>query len=245
VKAGAFAVIDNVTKAKQWEAMGADSLCISAIGCNRNFSLLKAIRESVNCECILIANASCLQSCSYELTHMHLLSNSSRKGDPAKGFCLDYCFLHCSRKRLLEPVNYIRSVWIRPEDLYIYQNLGFSTFKLVERSCPSDLILKRVKAYADQNFTGNLLELVGPVSSIKQELGAPLSQRLKLIFTMLKPSKIKVSSLLLMKKFAEQVMIHDFGKESAGVYIDNKSLNGFIEGIKGRNKRSGLLCAEL
>jgi collagenase-like PrtC family protease len=235
VKAGVFAVIDNVTKAKQWEAMGADAICISATGCNRKFDLLKAIRVSVKCECILIANALCLQSCPYELTHMNLLSNSSRKGDPSKGFCLDYCFLHCSRKRLLEPVNYIRSVWIRPEDLYIYQNLGFSSFKLVERSCPTDLILKRVKAYADRSFNGNLLELVGPVASIKKELNTPLCQWLKMIFTLFKPFKIKIKSLLLIKKFAEQVMIHDFEKENAGVYIDNRSLDRFIEGILDRD----------
>ena len=235
VKVGAFTVIDNGAKAKSWEAMGADALCISAIACNRNFELLKSIRDSVKCECILIANASCLQSCPYELTHMHMLSNSSRKDDPLNGFCLDYCFLHCSSKRLKEPVNYIRSIWIRPEDLTIYEKLGYSTFKLVERSCPSELILKRTKAYADRSFDGNLLELVGPVASIKKELNVRPGQGLKLFFTMFKPSKIKISSLLLMKRFADKVMCGDFRKEYAGVYIDNRSLDGFLEVIKGHN----------
>ena len=34
-------------------------------------------------------------------------------------FCLDY--------RLREPVNYVRANWIRPEDLYHYEALGFRT----------------------------------------------------------------------------------------------------------------------
>ncbi len=235
VKIGAFAVVDNAFKAHQWQEMGADVLCISAIACNRNFEVLQAIRSAVKCECMLIANASCIQSCPLELTHMHILSNSSRKGDPLNGFCFDYCFLHCSKKRLADPVNYLRSVWIRPEDLNFYEALGYSSFKIVERSCPTDLIVKRTLAYTSRSFDGNLLELVGQVATIKKELNASVFQRLRMLKILFKPSKVKIRSLLLFKKYAEQVIMHDYAKNSSSIYIDNKKLNGFIEGLKKRN----------
>jgi collagenase-like PrtC family protease len=134
-------------KARQWEDMGADTICISAIATNRNFKNLEKMKRSVSCELQLIANASCLTDCSHEITHMNMLTNSSRTNDRNKGFCLDYCFLNCSKKRLEDPVNFIKSVWIRPEDIHIYEDLGFSNFKILERSCPTELLIRRVDAY--------------------------------------------------------------------------------------------------
>lgn len=231
VKAGAFAVIDSPLKARQWEEMGADSLCISAISCNRNFEQLKAIRSAVQCECVLIANACCIQACSHEIAHMNLLSNSSSRDDRLKGFCIDHCFLNCSQKRLRDPLNYLRSIWIRPEDICLYENIGYSSFKLVERSSPTDLIIKRVKAYISRSHNGNLLEIVGPVASIKKELGAPLLQRIKMAFTMFRIGDISLRELLLIKKYASKVLMHEYNKSNADVYIDNKKLDGFLEGL--------------
>lgn len=235
VRVSAFACVDSVRKAKQWEEMGADIICISAISCNRNFTLLKALRKSVRCDLQLIVNTSCIQYCAYELTHMNLLTQSSRNTHKLKGFCLDYCFLHCSRKKLYDPVLYIRSIWIRPEDLTIYEKIGYDNFKIVERSCSGDLLVKRVKAYADRNFDGNLMELVSPIAQIKKELKPSRMQYIKMLMTMAKPWHIKISSMLSIKKYIEEVMIHDFSYEKSPLYIDNKKLDGFIDGLLKKN----------
>jgi hypothetical protein len=166
---------------------------------------------------------------------MNLLTQSSRKKDPLGGFCLDYCFLYCSAKKLRETIHYLRSTWIRPEDLKHYRALGYSSFKIVERSCPSGLLLKRVAAYARRSFDGNLLELVGPVANIKKEQGASLIQRARIIATMFKPSLINVNSLIQMKRYAKKIILHDYSPERAPIYIDNRKLDGFIEGIKTRD----------
>lgn len=231
VRIGVFAVIDSPEKALQWQDIGADTLCLSAIACNRHFTLLKEIRRAVSCGLQLIANANCLLNCVYELTHMNMLSQSSRKGDKLKGFCLDYCFLNCSSKKLRDPTNFIRSTWIRPEDLRYYEEIGYNNFKLVERSCPKELLLQRVKAYANRSFSGNLLEIVGTVAQIKKEQGVSFLQRLKMMRYFLKLGRVKWKSLFLMKKYSESVILHEFDKENACVYIDNKALDGFIERI--------------
>jgi len=63
VRVGVFAMIDSPAKAKEWEELGADTLCISALSCNRDFDRLAKIRPAVSCDLQLIANANCLPAC--------------------------------------------------------------------------------------------------------------------------------------------------------------------------------------
>jgi collagenase-like PrtC family protease len=234
VRISVFAVVDSPEKARQWEEMGADTICVSAIACNRDFERLSAIRQAVTCDLQLIANAGCLLGCAYELTHMNLLTESSRKGSRLGGYCLDYCFLNCSSKKLRHPVNLIRATWIRPEDLGFYEDIGYHNFKIVERSCPGDLLVKRVRAYVERRFDGNLLEIVGPVAAIKKQLGASAGQRARVVATMFRPTRVKLGPLLEMKRYADSAILHEYDRGRAPVYIENRSLAGFLEGIKTR-----------
>jgi collagenase-like PrtC family protease len=231
VKAGVFAQIDTPEKARRWEDLGADALCVSAIACNRDFAALKAIRAAVSCDLQLIANAACIPSCVYEHTHMDLLSASSRKNDRLKGFCLDYCFLQCSAKRVREPDYFINSIWIRPEDLHIYETLGYTWFKLVERSCPTGLLIKRVEAYHNRSFTGNLWELVGPVAHTPDKKSTPLAVRLRTWRAMARPWIANPKSLFAVASYAADTLVHDAPGAGSPVYIDNKRLDGFLEGL--------------
>jgi collagenase-like PrtC family protease len=235
IRASAFAMVDSPVKARQWEDLGADTLCVSAIACNRDFGLLERIRKAVSCELQLIANATCLLRCAYEPTHMQLLSDSSRKGDPTGGFCLDYCILHCSRKRLQDPAHYIRAAWIRPEDLHVYEELGYSYFKILERSCPAELMLKRVEAYVKRSFEGNLLELAGPVAQINRGTGASPGRRLRIALSMLRPHKVKIGTLLKVREYMNAIIPDRYERGAAGVYIDNRTLDGFLERLRGRD----------
>ncbi len=243
VRISVFAVIDSGQKALQWEDMGADTLCVSAISCNRSRERLSEIRRYTNCELQLIVNASCIQGCAYELTHMDLLADSSRKNAPGGEFCLDYCFLNCSSTKLRDPASLIRSVWIRPEDLGMYEKLGYNSFKIVERSCPTNLLVRRVQAYVNRKFDGNLMELVAPVANIKKQQGASPAARLRVIAAMARPFSVKIGKLMIMKKYADQAIMHQFEKPYAPVYIDNRRLDGFLEQVW-KNRCSVKKCTE-
>jgi collagenase-like PrtC family protease len=241
VRVGVFALVDTPLKVRQWEAMGADTICVSAIACNRDFEKLDSLKRASKGELQLIVNASCLLGCCYEPTHMHLLTQSSMRRGGRRGFCLDYCFLNCSSAKLKDPTLFLRATWIRPEDLHLYEEIGFHSFKIVERSCPGGLLLKRVAAYARRSFSGNLLEIAGPVAQIKREQGTPMGQRMRMIATMLRPWYVKISTLLDMKRYAEAAIPHEYDKGKAPVYIENAALEGFVEGMRNR-KCSGLDC---
>ncbi len=222
-------MVDTAEKARQWEDIGSDTICVSAITGNRDFNRLRTIREAVSCELQLIANASCLLHCAYEPTHMQLLTQSSRSGKGSDRFCLDYCVLHCSYRRLQDPVNFIRACWIRPEDLSRYESLGYSYFKILERSCPLDLLVKRVQAYTARSFDGNPYELVAPMASITRKLEATLFSRVRMVLSMAQLQKVKMASLLDIHAYMKREIPDEFSREKAPVYIDNKVLDGFLE----------------
>lgn len=238
MRVSAFAMVSTPAKANQWEDLGADTICVSAIAANRDFERLQRLRESVSCRLQLIVNASCLLECAWEPTHMQVLTQSSRRGDASNGFCLDYCVLQCSRARLRDPVNFIRACWIRPEDLHVYEQLGYQYFKILERSCPTDLLLTRVGAYVARRFDGNLYELVGPMATINRKLEATLAQRMRMIMSMFRPHKVKLSSLLAFRDYMNAVIVHDYSAESAPIYMDNRALDGFLEQVRGHGCRA-------
>jgi len=137
VTVGVFAGVDHVQKAKMWEELGADCVTLESLSVNRRFSLLASLRKSVTCDLMLLVNTNCLQSCPFSQAHMVALSHASQAGHRSRGFLLDYCFFRCSQMKLADPVNYIRSDWIRPEDLRYYETLGYDRFKLAERDLPT------------------------------------------------------------------------------------------------------------
>lgn len=117
---------------------------------------MAAIRQAVQCDLQLIANHVCLPNCPIQVYHQNGFAHAS--GGSGALF-IDYCFLQCSRRRLADPSLFIKSAWIRPEDLGVYEAMGYTTFKLLERGIPSAELLRRVKAYSDRRFDGNLAEL--------------------------------------------------------------------------------------
>ncbi|MFQ5519906.1 MAG: U32 family peptidase [Candidatus Methylomirabilia bacterium] len=231
VTVGVFAGVDHVEKARMWEELGADCITLESLSVNRRFSLLASLRKSVECDLMLLVNTNCLQFCPFARAHMVALSHASQAGHPSRGFLLDYCFLRCSRMKLTDPVNYIRSDWIRPEDLREYEALGYDRFKLAERNAPTEIMARRVRAYSEGRYDGNLLDLVqgwgfqsGRAPS--RYFGRGLFWSLR---TFLRPWAINPLRLVKIRRLAEaQGMLSPLRREPP-VVIDNRALDGFLK----------------
>ena len=157
VKVGIYAQVDTPQRARFWEDLGADAITLESFSINRDFRRLAAIREAVHCSLQLIANHLCLPNCPLQSYHQNGFAHAS---DDSGTLFIDYCFLRCTRLRLADPSQFIKAGWIRPEDIAVYEALGYTTFKLLERGLPSTELLRRVKAYSERRFTGNLAELL-------------------------------------------------------------------------------------
>jgi len=227
VRISVFAAIDHVRKAKFWEALGANELCLDSLTVNRDFEALRSLRKSLTCDLELLANNNCLMSCPMSPTHMNLLSISSQAGHASQGFVLDYCMLECSKMKLKDPVNYIRSDWIRPEDLHLYETLGYERFKLVERNLPTPVMLRRVKAYAERHFDGNLLDLIQPYG-FKDRQTFNAHRWLHRFSFLFKPRKINPLKLRHFVALCQKKgMLSSI--EEPPVTIDNRQLDGFLD----------------
>lgn len=233
VRVGVYARVDSVAKAKFWEESGADCITLESISVNRDFAMLKAIRNAVKLELQLIANSNCQIFCPLSGQHMVNLSHASQKGHASRGFMIDYCALRCSAEKLIDPSTYLRSEFIRPEDVGTYMEMGFTSFKILERGAPTSVMAKRVRAYSEGRFEGNLLELIQPYGYRDNSgagVGGPgnLWTFLKYFF---RPGSVKTSELLKLKKLAEKRGLLA-AMEWDPVYIDNKELCGFLTGMK-------------
>ncbi len=224
VKVSAFANVVNVFQARQWADMGADVITASPVALNRELKTLEEMAGTVNAEIQVILNNNCIQSCAFYNTHANLHSHSSQKGHWSKGYMIDYCLLNCRTARLTDPALYIRGDWIRPEDMDLYESLGMEYFKVVNRSNPTDVIIRRVQAYAARRFDGNLLELVEHAQDHRQKGAESAGAKLRMARTFVRPTLVNP---LRLKEFGDLA----FPLEPV-VEIDNRALDGFIDYFK-------------
>ncbi len=237
VRVGVYARVDGVSKARFWEDGGADCITLESLSVNRDFRLLAALRKALKIELQLIVNANCRLFCPLSGQHMVNLSHASQKGHPTRGFMIDWCVMKCSFDKLKDPAQYLRSEFIRPEDLGLYRDLGYDSFKVLERGAPTPVLARRVKAYSEGRFDGNLLDLIQPFG-YKEKSGASLFGGLFNVWKyMFRPRMARLSKLLKLKDLASRRgMLAPL--EGDPVYIDNSKLNGFIPGFRNKDCRS-------
>lgn len=232
VRVGVYARVDCVAKAKFWEELGADCITLESIAVNRDFAMLQSIRQAVKLELQLILNSNCLIFCPLSGQHMVNLAHASQKGHASRGFMIDYCALKCSAMKLADPSHYLRSEFIRPEDLKLYTELGFSSFKILERGAPTGVLARRVRAYAEGRFDGNLLDLIQPYGyKTSTPNKGSLSALWRFARFFFRPFAASPRGLLRLRRLVEKRGLLA-GLDWDPVYLDNRLLDGFLDGMK-------------
>ena len=163
VEVSTIAHVDNVARAKLFESMGASTIILDP-NVNRDFKLLKAIRSAVKCELGVLTNSLCLYPCPYEHYCHNTLGHASQSHNPLNGFYLDYCVIHCALSKLSDTSQLIKSRWIRPEDMHIYEEIGIDFFKISGRAMPTEQIIKATAAYSSRNYQGNLYDILNSLT---------------------------------------------------------------------------------
>ena len=213
IKVSTTARVNTVRKALQYEDMGAEEIIIDE-HINREFKTLEAIRKEVKCNLELIVNNICLWQCPYNYEHVNHDGHASREGEEE-----DYCYLQypgylCLYRKLTDPVELLKSPWIRPEDISYYEDLGYDHFKITERFKRTPLLLEHVKAYENRHYDGNLLDLFtlprkGAFTPIHLEY-------------FIKPKHVNIM------KISELEKVFDLEVREL-IQIDNRKLDGFIQ----------------
>jgi collagenase-like PrtC family protease len=209
VRVSTIAHVNSVARAKLFESLGADSITLD-INVNRDFALLKAIRNAVNCELSVLLNNLCLYQCPYEYYHHDGLGHASQNYNPINGYYVDYCVLRCTLDRLRDVSQIIKCRWARPEEIHVYEEIGMDVFKISGRSMPTERILRAATAYSSRHYEGNLYDILNVIAPKTGFIGSALPGE----------QSNGVGSL---PRF----------------YIDNQALEGFMDFFKKQNCLSG------
>jgi collagenase-like PrtC family protease len=118
----------------------------------------------------LIANNSCVYQCPYVCAHQTSPAFHSRNGSRP---VLEYELFWCAGRYAHDGAELIRSRWIRPNDLRVYEDLGFDRFKIAGRGRDTAWLLRAARAYAARAYAGNLTDLI----SMSQHAPLALAQR--------------------------------------------------------------------
>jgi collagenase-like PrtC family protease len=159
VKTSIFMLATNLPTLRRLRASGADAVTL-AQGDNRRFGLLKKLRRYIDGEIWLIANLACAYDCPALAYHANASAHDSQEPARDDAGANTYPILTCTLEKLRDARQLIRARWIRPEDLSVYEEMGFDRFKLAGRDAGTDWILNTAAAYAGRAWDGNLAEIL-------------------------------------------------------------------------------------
>ena len=154
--------VENLDQLKKFEDVSPKRLIVHH-DANRNFKDLKKIikeAKSHNIEVELMATESCLRRCPNRIAHYKHLPHSK----PDNPF-----HMTCNIKKLMYPRELLKSNFIRPEDLCIYEKMGINIFKITGRSKKSNWLPEVTEAYTKRRYNGNLIRLLGIDPSLNAE----------------------------------------------------------------------------
>ena len=149
--------IDNVKKATIIREHGADVITPDA-NINRDLELLSDIKEATGARIKLMVNEGCLYHCPYRKFHFNFVSHWSKELEHSSIDGKDF-FDHCMAVTLEDRSQILKSGWIRPEDIERYRDIT-NYFKVVGRTRGKSMVIRASKAYMNQSYDGNLIDIV-------------------------------------------------------------------------------------
>lgn len=157
-----IADVNSVKMVDYYKELGADTIILS-VDVNRNFDLLNVLINRYGEENFeLLMTDACIFKCPYRQNHFASQSHDSVEEkslfdhEEIKNYPLDRCWNQLTKNW---PTEFLKSRWIRPEDLSYYEKIGFNKFKISGRTLGEEWILRSVKAYLSREWNGNLLEI--------------------------------------------------------------------------------------
>ncbi len=154
IKASAICQINSVKKMNYYINSGVERFVVDP-DITRNFTLLRNMVELGMDKMEIIINDKCMKDCAYKIFHYNQTAHDNNKRAES------YYFMNCGVQKCGNPQAFLNLNWIRPEDLHLYENMGIRYFKVEGREFMlHGNMMKLLKAYIDESFDGNLLDLL-------------------------------------------------------------------------------------
>jgi collagenase-like PrtC family protease len=177
ISVSTFARIRTVTQAEYFLKLGARTIILEEA--NRDFRLIRGLVR-LGAEVEILVNQSCLPSCPYRGHHLNTSSLASQPGAPCPTF--EYPILECGLEYVRDPSKLISGIFVRPEDLEVFEEAGVTRFKVSGRNRSTDWLVRSARAYAHRSYPGNLVDILSlvqvkaPSAALKRVGTGPLGE---------------------------------------------------------------------
>ena len=149
--------IDSVDKVLYFQSQGVDLVYLPEY-VNRDFPLLRQMRKRTSVRLVPLSNTGCMINCPIRAYHSTITSHA--KASLELGAYVDYPLLWCTKEKIHDPAQMVKSPLIRPEDLRVYEELGIEEFKLAGREMDRAWNERVIRAYAARRYDGDLNDLI-------------------------------------------------------------------------------------
>jgi len=149
--------VKTVEHAAYLKDLGVDILTIDR-DINRNIPLIKEIKDKTGLKIRIMLNEGCLRNCPFRKTHFNFIAHAqlNPKAEMMSGIFFErWCMKIFSKN----PAKVFSIPFIPPPALKYYTQF-VDYFKISSRDSPTSVIELRLKAYINQDFNGNLLEIL-------------------------------------------------------------------------------------
>ena len=158
ISVSTFARIRTVTQAEYFLHLGARTIILEEA--NRDFRLIRGLVR-LGAEVEILVNQSCLPSCPYRGHHLNTSSLASQPSAASPAF--EYPILECGLEYVRDPSKLISGIFVRPEDLAVFEEAGVTRFKVSGRNRSTDWLVRSARAYAARSYPGNLADILSLV----------------------------------------------------------------------------------
>ncbi len=153
--------VSTVQKVKEYADKGIKVITLNQHIVNRDLQVIEdLVRSAAGVELRLYANISCLDHCPLRNQHYQYISSQSQSKSVSLPARPNPYLLGCALEYLNNPIEFLKSPFIRPEDINAYEQLGLQTFKLSDRREPTPALIRLMQAYLSEEFHGNLFALL-------------------------------------------------------------------------------------
>lgn len=135
VHVSVLAEVNSVNLAVHYDRLGV-TLIHLAPDVNRMIPTLRDIRKAVKCKLSVLVNEGCVFECPLRRYHAGVMSNS--KASIEGGYHTDFCYYNCSQWKGARNEEYLRTPWIRPQDVDSYLDMGLDIVKIAGREKMGD-----------------------------------------------------------------------------------------------------------
>jgi collagenase-like PrtC family protease len=167
-----LADIDCVQKAVIHRKAGADVI-IPDVNINRDLKLLRQIRDATGARLKLMVNEGCIHHCPWRKFQFNHISHQPKELLVTG----DVMFNGCQQVTAEDPSQILKSCWVRPEDVGKYDGIT-NYFKVVGRDKPKSHVLRTVRAYLEESWDGDLLDIMcSSLNTLTMTRGAYLDNK--------------------------------------------------------------------